>query len=86
MAALLLPGGTLQGEVERLNLAPMALALLCFSHVLLLAWLSRRARIPVLAIVVACAGAMAMPPLLRSSGRPQVTVPAHPNLFIFGPA
>ena len=69
MAFLLLPAGDMQGAAARLNIAPVTLALLCFSQILVLAWLILRLRIPSVAALIAAIGAILCSPL-RSNGAP----------------
>jgi hypothetical protein len=63
MAFLLVPAGAVQGDAAKLNVAPVVLALLCFSQIILLAYLSARAKISALALIVAAVGAVLSRPL-----------------------
>lgn len=69
MAALLVPVGPLAGSVSKLASATVVLALLTFSQIILLAALTQRVRIPLLALAVAALGVF-FTPALMAGGAP----------------
>ena len=65
MAALLIPAGPLNGSISKLSSAPVVLALLTFSQIILLAVLTWRVRIPPLAIIIAAVSVFFTPALMQ---------------------
>lgn len=69
MAGLLLPAGPLQGSLSKVAAAPVVLALLTFSQIILLAVLLRRLRVPGFAVAIAALSIL-LTPALTAGGAP----------------